>query len=173
MGVELPATRTVCTAQELVDALVAVWPSELGGTPSLECACILAAQWALETAEGHSMICWNIGNEKCPDVRAGDYCYFSTIEIVGGASVLLRPPDPGCRFRAFASLEDGVQHYLRGMWSHWTKAWPFACSGDPAGFAQGLHDQGYYTAAVSGYIAGVERFFGPYMKTLTVKSPPA
>ena len=87
---------------------------------------------------------------------------------MNGQPVTLHPPDPGCRFRAFATLEDGARDYLRGMYSHWTKAWHYVCAGDPQGFAQGLHDQGYYTASVASYAAGVQHYFDLYVKTLTI-----
>lgn len=173
MGIERAAAKTPCTAQELVDALVAIWPSEMGGNITLPEACVLAAQWALETGAGASMVAFNIGNLKCPDVNAGDWCMFSTFEYVDGARVDIHPPDPGCRFQAFATLQDGVQNYLHGMWSHWTKAWPSVCAGDPEGFAKGLHDQGYYTAPVASYAAGVRRYFDLYMRTLHVPTEPA
>jgi len=52
------------------------------------------------------------------------------------------------------------------MWNRWTKAWPSVVAGDPKGFAQGLHDQGYYTAPVQTYCVGVERWFAFYMSKL-------
>jgi hypothetical protein len=203
MGIERAATKTPCTPQAFVDALVTVWPSELGGTPSLAAACVLAAQFSLETARGTSMVCWNFGNEKAPDPTTVDYCYFTTWEDLPAKaarialqsplcapknppladdpaddppiiSVLFHPKHPTCRFRAFATLGDGTQHYLRAMWSHWTLAWSSVCAGDPEGFAQGLHDQKppYYTADPAIYKANMRAYFNQYIKTLTVPVDP-
>src|ERR1700722_2854213 len=199
MGSQLAAHKTPCTAQQLVDALVALWPSELGGSPSLETVCVLASQWALETGNGSSMVCFNIGNEKCPNPAAFDYCHFTTWEdgipaararaMVAAdsrctakgtwpatdapgsvLSVSFHPDHPACRFRAFGSLKEGAQVYLRGMWSHWTAAWPFACKGDPEGFAAGLRQQGYYTAPVATYAADMRHYFDIFMKSVALPS---
>jgi hypothetical protein len=169
---QLPDTRTSCTPQQLVDALVSIWPGEFGEgqTPSIATACVLASQWALETADGTSMVQWNIGNFKRPPGVPGDYTMFPTKEWINGVETTISPPDPGCRFACYASLEDGVQAWLRSLYTRWTLAWPGAAKGDPAAFAQGLHDQKppYYTAPVQSYIAGMKRYFDVFMKTLHV-----
>jgi flagellum-specific peptidoglycan hydrolase FlgJ len=169
MGQQVAAKRTPATAQQVADALWNVWPSELGGRPSLSEVCVLLAQWSLETADGSKMICWNVGNSKQP-TDDHDWCMFSTEEYVNGEPVTLHPPDPGCRFRAFASLADGVQQYLRGMWSHWTAAWPSVARGDPEGFAYGLKQQGYYTEPVATYADGVKARFTRYMSAIELPS---
>jgi len=169
---ELAATRTHATAQQIVDSLLKLWPSELGSVgPSLEMACVLAAQWAFETAEGVDMVQWNIGNSKY--TGAGDFCFYPTEEYVNGKPVMIRPPDPGCRFQCFPTIDEGVRAWLRSFYTHWTLAWPSACAGDPAGFAQGLHDQQppYYTGPVQDYIAGLKRYFDKYIGTLHVPQP--
>lgn len=172
MGTKFAAKHTPVTPQQLVNALAAIWPSELGGTMPLEGACMLASQWALETAAGASMICNNIGNVKCPDTNAGDWCEFSTFEYVNGQRIDIHPPDPGCRFRAFATIEDGARFYLHQMWSRWTKAWPSVCKGDVDGFALGLKQDGYFTADETVYANGVRRYYATYLKTLTVPADP-
>lgn len=171
---ELPADHTPCTAQQLVDALVSIWPSELGGTPSLETVCVLTSQWALETKHGVSMIQNNIGNFKRPNPAAGDWCQFSTFEWIKGVKTMIHPPDIGCRFAAYASLEDGVRSWLRDLYTRWTLAWPGACEGDPDAFAAGLGAQRppYYTAPVADYQAGMHGYFDLYVKTLTVPALP-
>jgi hypothetical protein len=171
MGQQVEATKTPATAQQVADALWSVWPSELGGRPSLPEICVLLAQWDLETAAGQSMICWNVGNVKQP-TDDNDWCMFSTVEYVNGKPVTIHPPDPGCRFRAFASLDDGVQQYLHSMWSRWTDAWPSVVEGDPEGFAYGLKQQGYYTAPVAAYAAGVKSRFDKYMATMKLPTDP-
>lgn len=171
-GRELPATRTPTSPQEVANALVALWPSMVGGSPSLKTIATLLSQWALETGEGKSMVQYNIGNIKAYDTKAGDYTYFDTNENINGKTVLLKAGQPGTRFRAFASLEDGVRFYLQGMKNHWTKAWPYALSGDPEGFAQGLYDQHYYTGIgdhpVDAYAKGLRGYFDKYMRTINL-----
>jgi hypothetical protein len=171
---EVAATKTPCTAQQLVNALCAIWPSELGGTgPSLATACVLASQWAIETAEGADCIQWNVGNFKWNESPASPYCQFSTDEYVNGVKTTIHPPTPGCQFMAYASLEDGVRSWLHDLYARWTLAWTAACNGDPQGFAQGLHDQKpypYYTAPVAEYAAGMLRYFTPFMKSIVLPS---
>ena len=164
---EVAATKTPCTPQQLVEALAAIWPSELGGTGlTLATACVLASQWAIETSEGTSCICWNLGNFKWDG--SSTFTQFSTVEYENGVPTEIHPPAPGCQFMAYASLEDGVRAWLRSLYTHWTLAWPSALAGDPEGFAQGLHDQKppYYTAPPAQYAAGMRRYFDPFMKTI-------
>lgn len=166
------ATKTVARPQTVADALVNAWDLQLGSEPTLLPICVLLAQWALETAEGASCICWNIGNFKRPDPAAGDYCEFATTEYVNGVAERISPPNPGCRFAAYASLDAGVSAYLHSMWSHWTKAWPYVVAADPENFARGLRAQGYYTAPVAEYAAGVRRYFDRYRQVIQITGTP-
>ncbi len=76
---ELPSVRTPCTPADLYAALAAAAP-ELSRASRL----VLLAQWSLETAEGHAMWNWNIGNVKGrPDGSDGrSWQYFSCNEIL-------------------------------------------------------------------------------------------
>jgi peptidoglycan hydrolase-like protein with peptidoglycan-binding domain len=171
-GQQLPPTRTPISPQDLVNTLAAIWPSVVGGTPSEDALLVLAAQWALETGAGQSMVQYNIGNIKAPNKTDGDYTYFDTKETINGKTVTLKAPGPGTRFRAFSSLADGAQFYLQGMKNRWTRAWPYALAGNPEGFAQGLYDQHYYTGfgsnPVAGYAAGLRKYFDLYKRTLNI-----
>lgn len=165
---QLPATKTPATPGEVRDALRAAWRLQLHTEASQDAVCVLLAQWALETGEGASMVAYNIGNLKAPHGLAGpDFCAFSTFEYdAAGVRYEIHPPDPGCNFRAFATLEDGVENFLRGMWEHWTAAWPAVVVGNPEAFAAGLRSQGYYTAPLALYAAGVRAHFDRYRKIL-------
>jgi hypothetical protein len=174
--VELAAKKTPCTPQELVTAVAGVWGEVVtDGTPlTLACVCVLASQWAIETAEGEFMICWNIGNFKWTRNPVDPFCQFATTEVVDGVSTKIVPPARGCQFMAYSDLSSGVRAWLTGLSRRWTLAWPCALAGDPDGFAQGLHDQKppYYTAPVAGYIAGMREYFDPFMQTLTLPPDP-
>ena len=170
--VEVAATVTPCTAQQVVNALCAMWPTELGSAgPTLATACVLASQFALETADGTKCVCFNIGNFKY--VGSGNFCQFSTIEWVDGVETKIHPPAPGCQFEAYASFEDGVRAWLRDLYTRWTLAWTAACQGSPEGFAQGLYDRKppYFTAPPASYAAGMRRYFDPFMKTIVLPAP--
>jgi hypothetical protein len=167
---EVAAKVTPCTAQDVVNALCEIWPYELGDTaPTLATACVLAAQFAFETTNGSECVQYNIGNFKYRG--SGNFCSFPTTEWIDGVETEIRPPDPGCRFMAYSSLENGVRAWLRDIYTHWTLAWKAACAGDPEGFAQGLKDQKplpYYTGPANEYRAGMRRDFDLFMKSIVL-----
>jgi hypothetical protein len=165
---QVAATKTPARPQEVADALVAAWPNQLGGSPTLPQVCVLLAQAALETAEFASMIQYDLGNFKWSGV--GNYCQFTTTEYVNG-----KPTTVVASFMAFPDLATGVAYWLRSMWSHWTAAWPSVIAGDPKGFAEGLHNQKpfpYYTAPVEAYAAGVKRYFDKYITAISLNGTP-
>src|SRR5271154_4932989 len=97
---EVAAIVTPCTAQEVVTALCALWPSELGSpSPSLATACVLASQFALETRDGTECVQYNIGNFKYGG--SGNFCMFPTTEWIDGVETKISPPNPSCRFVAY------------------------------------------------------------------------
>jgi hypothetical protein len=171
---EVAATKTPCTPQELVTALAACWSEVvIGGTPlTLECACVLASQWAIETGEGASMVQWNIGNFKWDGVSP--YCQFQTNEYVNGVLKTITPPEAGCQFMAYPNLPTGVKAWLAALQRKWTLAWPSALAGNPEGFAEGLRNQSppYYTGPASVYAAGMRRYFDPFLTSLTLPTDP-
>lgn len=122
---------------------------------------VLMAQIGLETAWGECH-CYNLGNVKA----TGDtpWCTFATWEIINGRRVDLAPGDPGARFRAFASLDEGVRFYLDFLRKRFTHAWPAVLAGDPHEFARLLREQRYYTAPLLEYQAGLQRHFEPWME---------
>lgn len=200
----LAATKTPATPQAVAEALCRVWKIEFGGGyPILPQLCVLLAQFCLETANGTSMVQWNVGNAKS-NGTIGDWCFFTTWEdgipaaqaramvaadprctpdrrpgkpdwddpTSKALSVFFHPDHPASRFVAFASLDDGVQHYLHGMFARWTKAWPYSCEGDPEGFAYGLKEQGYYTATLASYAADMRARFDHLMATIRMPDDP-
>ena len=68
----------------------------------------------------------------------------------GKVEVWFYPDHPGCRFRAFDSLEHGAAAYLAKLRSRFARAWPYVEAGDPSGFAAALKSQGYFTAPLDG-----------------------
>jgi hypothetical protein len=164
---EVAATKTPCTPQQLVTALASIWPLIVPNTPlTLACACVLTSQWAIETSEGASCICWNFGNQKWSG--SGPFCQFSTKEIINGVEITIHPPTAGCQFVAYSSLQAGAQAWLTSLSRRWTLAWAAALAGDPAGFAQGLH-----TADPHTYAAGMLRYFNPFMTSLSLPAASA
>jgi hypothetical protein len=64
--------------------------------------------------------------------------------------------DPGSRFRAYGSLDEGMRSHLallRG--GRYAPAWALGLKGDAEGFARELGRLGYYTAPVAAYVAAM------------------
>lgn len=167
----IPAKLTFFSEGDLVSTLTSVYKSELGIAPDSDTLAILCAQVALETADGKKCMCFNLGNFKAPNQDQGsvDWCYFATTEYSSqGKPIVIRPPDRGCSFAAFATLTDGATYYLRRMYDHWTLAWQAALKGDVEGYAKGLKAQGYYTAPVDSYVKGVKAWFDHYTQVISL-----
>ncbi len=185
--VELPAVKTLCTALEMAHALIAAWSALFGmHPPSRESIALLLGQWALETGRGRSMMCWNAGNVKSHEGDGHSFCFFACNEVltpaqvahyVAGAEprtdgkpgpnavatspsvVWFYPSHPGCRFRAFHTIDEGAVDYLGLLNRRFAKAWPAVLAGDPTAFSHALKAQGYYTAPEASYTAGVVALF--------------
>lgn len=114
---------------------------------------ILWAQFAAETGRGVNCWCWNIGNIRWSG--DGDYCMLRAVwEIIDGKRVVL--PDSGSKFRAFASLDEGMCEHIEFLSTkRYAAVWPVVERGDPAGFAAALKARGYYTAPLAQYTASM------------------
>ena len=160
------ATKTPFTPAELIAALRAAYVPQLGHDPSNDVLGVLCAQVALETGNGASCICHNIGNFKAGE--GPDVCSFTTTEWLGD------PPAPQvmvCQFSAWPTLEAAAEAYLHALYTRWPEAWSAAVKGDAQGFAAGLRQRGYYTAPLAQYVAGVERWQAYYLKLLSAEAP--
>jgi hypothetical protein len=184
MPVELPDKMTPVTKAEVIEAFWHAWAQYFGQyPPSRESVWILVAQWALETGWGKSMHNFNMGNAKSRPGDGFDYQYFACNEILslsrakamvaaspqtarittirtdGTAIIWLYPKHPGCRFRAFTCLVDGVVDHLHLVANRYNKAWPYIIQGNPAEYSKALKRQGYYTADEALYTKGIVRCF--------------
>lgn len=178
----VPDEITVCSPADVYDGLTDLWPV-LAPDASITRAArlVLISQWALETAGGHAMHCWNFGNAK--HVRGDGHAFTQftcgeempsrfvqpgpLVRVVATyqkngeewSSVQFKPPHPATSFLAFATLEDGLRYWATAFRGRWRSAWPFALAGDVPGFAGALHSMGYYTAAEAEYRAGMLRWY--------------
>lgn len=161
MGNKLEAVKTVVTPPQMLEALGRGWMRLFNSAPSREACAVLIAQWAFETGWGKSMICFNPGNIRCPDVNGRwDYCTYNTWEIVNGARVA----GPGT-FRAFASLEDGCADYLGFLHDRYrgndgcSAVWDAVTAGDPDKFVHLIKAHGYFTGDETTYDKAVASIF--------------
>lgn len=119
----------------------------LGEGPAAD---FLAAQIALETADGKATRGFNIGNRKPSDKEGEKYQVFRTWELEDGKRVDRNEP-----FLAYDSLEEGLQEYVAYMdrKGHLDAA----DTGDLATFNRALKASGYYTAEEPKYLKILER----------------
>ena len=181
MPSELVDVLTPVTRTDLLKGLVEAWGHLFGVAAKKESICILGSQWCLETGNGKSMHCFNLGNVKSSEGDGHDFTFFgcgeelslgvaqhavqssSLVTIkriyqVGStqmASVWVEPKHPWCRFRAFQSINEGAIDYINLLVKRFQRAWPSVLSGDPALFSHYLHEQHYYTADEGSYTAGL------------------
>ena len=175
MAQELQDKLTPCTAQEMLDALYVAWVRYFGAPPdNTDALRILLAQWALETGWGKACHNWNIGNVKAAAGGVYNWQYFRCNEVLNGKIVWFDPPNPGCCFRAFSTIEDGVLDHLRLLVQHKTfsLAWPAVITGDPVRYAHVLKMAGYYTADEATYAHNVASLFRTFQKLVPSVSEP-
>lgn len=149
-------------------------------------ACLLMAQWALETGRGEKCMNYNIGNFKAFGDR--DYTYFQTWERLpeskahaciakssinapaefvrqlpsGAVIVRFKPNHPVCRFAAYESLEDGVTDYVDQLKSKYEEAWHAVEDADAHGFINGLLQGHYFTGSALLYADGIYKLSREY-----------
>lgn len=152
----LPPVPTPVSPVDLYAALRDEWRAQVGSDPSRASLLVLLAQWDFETGGGGKCIAHNLGGIKYTAGCGTDYACYATEEYVAGKPVLIHPPDPGCRFRAYGSLEDGAADYLRQLRGRFGYAWPAVLAGDVVDFAHRLRQRGYYTAPEDVYARGLE-----------------
>lgn len=156
----VPKQQTLCTPHDLYSSLHQAWLQCCqDSTPTRNGLLVLLAHWALETGFGHSCWNWNLGNYKHVLGDGHDYYQVRCNEIIGGQTVWLDPPNPGCSFIAFEDLATGASHYLTALRGTFRAAWPAVCAGDPAQFCHLLKIARYYTADEAVYASGVVRCF--------------
>lgn len=166
--------RTPTTARALYDAARSWGLSDAA-------AVLWVAHSATETGWWRECWCWNLGNvkatgdvshclrpcgENLPIARAEAlvaespglatiarrYTNASGVEM---AAVDLVPPHPWCRFRAYASLAEAVDHHLRFVQAGYAAAWRGLLAGDAAAYCAGLKAGLYFTAELEPYLATV------------------
>ncbi len=149
-AMQVAPTKTPVSPADMYQAMVAQWPT---GSPTQGQVMILLAQWALETANGASMVQWNIGNVKHVSGDGLDWCTYTTTEGSGANVQTLQQS-----FKAYPNLQAGLGAFFAMFQGsgRYASAWPSVESGDVDGFAQALKAKGYYTASEASYAAGMK-----------------
>lgn len=152
----LPSVRTPVAPSDLYAVLRAEWRAQVGSEPSRASLLVLLAHWDFETGGGGACIAYNLAGIKYTPGCGTDYASYITQEYIGGKPVTIHPPDPGCRFRAYGSLDEGAADYLKELRGQFGFAWPAVVAGDVADFAHRLKLRNYYTAPEATYARGLE-----------------
>ncbi|HVJ15040.1 MAG TPA: hypothetical protein VM686_06350, partial [Polyangiaceae bacterium] len=163
---------TPVTPAQVLQALGVAWQEQFGSTPHRTSLLVLVSQWALETGRGRAMHCFNLGNVKS-NGKTGDWCFFRCNEVLEGKVVWFEPDHEACRFRAFATLQDGALDYLKTLHQRFQSAWPAVVAGDPAAFSHALKVARYYTADEAQYTKSVVSLFNEFSRTIGGGQAPA
>ncbi len=146
------ATKTPCSPVDFWPVLADCFGVQAGQAPPRGQLLILAAQWCLETANGRSMVQYNVGNVKHVDGDGLDWTSFTTTEYIDGQPHIMTQ-----LFKAYPDLRSGVEAYLHMfLGGRYSNAWPFVLDADPRGFVHALAVRGYFTAPENAYLAGLE-----------------
>jgi len=190
----IPAQKTYLSEGEGAYALSTAWERVYGTKPFDRSLAVLWAKACLETSRFTSMWNYNFGNikRKSNDTKlftmfeCGEEVSLSQaqklhsedperIKIVNKyswpdgskrASIIVYPGHEWSQFRAYLTVEDGAEDYLRfvSQQKRYLKAWQKIIEGDPKGYSHELKMAGYYTANESRYTAGVVRLFDEFLR---------
>lgn len=190
---KIEAIKTPVDINELYSALQKAWTKKFVSEPKKASLLVLMAQWALETGWGKNMYCYNLGNVKATDKYKIDWCYFACSEIlpkskvfmytrndrrakwvrdVSGydAEVRFSPDHPCCKFRAYKTLDEGVESFLDILYDKFYAAWNYIIKGDPAMYGSALKKLHYYTAKEDLYVKALVGVFNMLKKKIVVPS---
>jgi flagellar protein FlgJ len=142
--------RTPVSASELSASIGRAYTRVTGMTPTANILNCLSAQASVETAAGGSMYNFNFGGVKGVGPH-GQSANCLTHEVVDGKDVTVRQD-----FRAYASLDEGAEDYVRLMTQRFGGALQWASTGSLDGFAHALKQAGYYTANEGDYAAALK-----------------
>lgn len=159
---------------------------------SREAIGVLWAQFACETGRGRNCWNWNLGNVKHVKGDGFDYVSLKGVwegvsqaqaqKLVasgqwaidtdpdhiagvgpGKVAVVATNGNPATWFRAFPTLQDGMDEHIEFLQSKkWQPTWEAVQSGDPALFARRLKALGYYTASEKVYTDALRYHFNDF-----------
>ncbi len=170
---------------------------DLWGTNRAETACTLLAQSALESGHWRSMFNFNPSNIKCGRERPGLYTclpLINEVEVRNGHRMTIwytprgelahkggpvigtqyEVPEghPQTRFRAYATLVDGVKDKLVFLQlPRYEQAEQAALGGSPGAYSRACGAAGYYTADVEAYTRTLVSLYAKYLPMFTAAAP--
>jgi|CZKU01.1.fsa_nt_gi hypothetical protein len=166
-GREVAARRTPVSTSDIRRAIGGAYKRMTGAPPSSALLDTLTAQASLETGSGAQMYNFNFGGIKGVSPH-GDTANYLTHEVVGAHDVTLRQG-----FRAYASVDDGADDYVRLLSHKFGSALSSAQVGDVHGFAHALKQAGYYTASEDQYASALQSLSGLKAPVETLMAVPS
>ena len=167
----VPTVRTTFSMEDLTRSLIKAWYDIYQDFPKKQSVGVIYAQWALETGEGKSCWCENIGNYKAVDEpnKTIKYCMLNNVwEIINGKKEIFQPPNKATWFMAFDSIDEGVAWHLNSLKTKRFKpAWRFVENGDIVGFVKQIKTLNYFTASLDDYLKATGIYFSRFMKDQT------
>lgn len=151
---EVEPRRTQATRGELRAAIARALQRETGAPANPKLVDTLTAHASLETASGDRMYNWNFAGIKGAS-PSGTTAVLRTKEVVDGREISIKDG-----FRAYASIDEGAQDYVRLMRGRFSGSMDAASRGDLDGFAHALKQSGYYTASERDYAKGLASLSG-------------
>ncbi len=148
-GREVAPERTPVGTGQIQAAIGRAYTRVTGTPPSPALLQSLSAQASLETAGGRSMYNFNFGGVKGAGPH-GESATCLTHEVIDGKDLTVHQ-----RFRAYASLDEGAEDYVRVVVQKFGGAIPYAAAGNLDAFAHALKQAGYYTASETDYAAAL------------------
>jgi hypothetical protein len=164
MGREVPKTNTPVSDAQMAQAIINVWRRMFGTTPSREQVYLIMAQNSLETGPKRaSMHNYNVGNIIVGGI---DHDYFLGGDWMYADKSETQKKQITQHFRAYDSLEDGVEDYLKLLsQSHrYATAWQHIMKPDIQAYSEALHEAGYYGEKADKYTAGLMGQFNKFNK---------
>lgn len=146
--------RTPVPVSDLRAAISRAYTRVTGQAPPANVLQSLSAQATLETGGGSAMYNFNFGGVKGASPH-GQSASCLTHEVVNGKDTTVRQ-----NFRAYASLDEGAEDYVRVMVQKFGGALACAAAGNLDGFAHALKAAGYYTASETDYASALKACSG-------------
>lgn len=146
--------RTPVSQADLRAAIDRAYRRVMGKTASPTLLDNLTAQASLETGRGAQMYNFNFGGIKGAS-SSGQTAQCLTHEVVDGQDVTVRQG-----FRAYGSIDEGAEDYVRVLRRNFGAALGKAEAADVGGFAHALKEAGYYTARETDYASALQNQLG-------------
>jgi|HubBroStandDraft_2_1064218.scaffolds.fasta_scaffold474838_1 hypothetical protein len=146
--------RTPVSQADLRAAIDRAYQRVMGKAASPTLLDNLTAQASLETGRGVQMYNFNFGGIKGAS-PSGQTAQCLTHEVVGDKDVTVRQG-----FRAYGSIDEGAEDYVRVLRKNFGSALGKAELADVGGFAHALKQAGYYTARETDYAAALQNQIG-------------